>query len=463
MNDTWPQLEALELRIPSSRLQTSAQGTGFYHSGHIFELLPRSLKSLNLIDTSYGFYYWQSIPQNLERLDLEPSDIDLDALSQLPPSLTHVRGLDRDAYLALVKDPEMLPNLAVFPTAPKASDLAPEVTKWVYDGGKWPEKLEKIVLRDAKPQTVFDQGVGLPIFLKDLTVAIDTSERIKSFPSFLTSVNLNILNWNKISYDMWPPTIKRFSIFKCKFGLQNFCQLPRTLTYCRLEGPFDPKTDKRVPIDTLLEIGRNMIQSHDYTLWRKRETELMDENFDWPTGKDHSAYCYAIRSGRLFGLPIDLETLIIGPHHNEECNTLILPPRIKSITVSGTTVSQPGFIHLLPASITEISSTFPQYTSTKGIPAPEASALYQLINLETLSISSDENFAPLAFMCAPRNLKTLNFSTKSYCTSIMPDMMDMAFPTMSCLTKLCIRGNRPTTFVCRLVMLVIGFITSPRR
>lgn len=117
-------------------------------------------------------------------------------------------------------------------------------------------------------------------------------------------------------------------------------------------------------------------------------------------------YIYEVENGRLFGLPLTLESVII---HSQACfsgHALMLPPATTKLEVLGYLSPAPYYLEILPPNLSELKSTFPSCESTNFTDDPSSTALYNLPQLKSLRIERADDASIL--LCVPRNLQILH-------------------------------------------------------
>lgn len=410
---TWPKLQ---------RLEVAELAPGFEPpiASRIFALLPRSLLDFRLDALmERPACHVDTLPPNLERLNV-PTCIDAEGLRQLPSSIIDVGCcLEENSILALLKDPCLLPNLKDFP----CPDRVPAALDWILESedGKWPDAINTLDFLDRRAERIFGRGRLLPRQLKFLTIVDSESSYdlsaewlTKSFPPGLIQLTLDVIKWDGIEFSMWPSTLVTLHVGNGSIGPQHFHKLPRSLTYLNT-GPgtdLDDEEDDGFEIDTSLALGRSLIEGADKERWQRCKAELTKNlyNLAWTVTIAVAGYIVAVDCGRLLGLPLDLEHFSYGGHDHANEYTMVLPPRLGSVTLPGVMAAQPRFLELLSPSITDLTTSFPQYETNDAVADPASTALYNLPFLHSLAIISDSKAASLALLCLPRHLTSLRLN-----------------------------------------------------
>ena len=343
---TWPHMK---------RFSLGGRG-GFDNliNASVFALLPRSLEYLKLNPRfNHQLRDFSTLPSNLTTLILADESIDETALKRLPPSLTDIGlSVDQEATILLAKKPSLLPNLVRFPyeTDPEATC---EIKDEIFDNiRKWPRNIKVLTFLETNAEMIFDSEMKLPAEMEHLSISCSYSDYDlnaewlkKLLPKTVTELNVEKIDFSKITSSMWPPHMKKLTLSDPKFGAHVLHKLPRTLINLECQEYRDAPS---VAAPASLDSGINAIEGIDNDLWNAIKPTLKDSLF---ANGDAGAYISAVESGLLFGFPLTLETLNLCTFRRYPKHELLLPPRLRELT----------FVPLAPFDASEFFRLLPPY------------------------------------------------------------------------------------------------------
>ena len=441
---TWPHMERLTIDStvhPRNRLPPS-----------ILSLLPRSLTYLRMVtDFTHLITDFTTLPPHLKTLDLEFGAIGKKSLSLIPSTITNLgKSLNEEAQLVLFRDPSLLPNLEWFPIAEPKDGFYQLFSKVFSERLPWPSNIKALSFQECDVLDVFNETSPLPAQLQKFRFeAVEddedselTAERLINLPKSLTDIYVHRVGWKNITSSMWPANMN--DLFYCDSNPRWFHKTPRSLTSLGIgnawwkhhgdedsaellynreddqsEGDSESTKKKKIASFTSsFAAGINTLATQDMPLWTTLKSAL--RGCDFASG-DASAYCAAVESGQLCGLPLTLRGLQIDQYSHTLPKVLVLPPQLHSLRMELKRAFEnwPTFFDLLPPSLTCLDlrgNLDPLQKCVKAWDAqtldPQSTSLYKLKKLVYLQLSANDD-GSLGFITKylPRTLKTLILKT----------------------------------------------------
>ena len=392
-----------------------------------FSMLPRTLEYLDLsmayfaenhlLDNSEG------IPSGLKTLMFSEGFLSTSDLHFLPPSLTNIgSSLSIEAMLTLAENPTMLPNLETFPVweSERAEAMEEFNNEILSNIRKWPSNIKELVFMSETHSTIFNPELKLPAQLEILDTWDQelTAPQLELIPRSVTSLDVGMVDWTKVTLSMWPPCLKTLMLRQFSNGSQYLHLLPRTLTKLTM----DIAGDAEVPVESYSSAsGLEALNGADKELWNTIKSTLRDSGFN---GGDASAYISAVESGRLFGLPLTLTDLNISSRKEHPTLPLLLPPQLHKFTFSVPRwFDALEYFHLLPPSLTEIGLT--DHINSNPFQSciakwdsemidPTTTWLFRSKNLTSLKLSCSPSIMAPVLKYLPRTLLHLVFQDRGY-------------------------------------------------
>lgn len=355
---TFPELEHLSVGVPyASRTPPRVHGDYLL-------ALPRSLTSFDIGSLGQlvpveGFS--SKGPPNLKLLSLPYRCLAKNHLAHLPKMLEslHHDSLSEEAMVALLEDPQLLPNLIDFPWSgetsatswyPMDEDCEPRLNKW-------PDNLRELKIAQD-PEVLFDIPLGRGLtFLSFVCIPkdkyLDAVHLSQTLPSSLTDLMVDDLKWEGVAAQGWPSSLTKLRIFGIRnFATYHFHRLPRYLKSLRIEArdgeddgdDDDEEEDEEVDeasthsMQPLLQTGRESLLQ-EASLWHSIKQPILESAKTTATVDPRRAsilnrYVENIESGLLLGLPLGLTTLKMEVFVAQVCSTYVLPPQIKKLDFS---------------------------------------------------------------------------------------------------------------------------------
>lgn len=418
---TFPELEELKVGLLGA-LRTVSPVLGDY----IFPFLPRSLIALDISYTkSSGFFEnFEHLPTPLRILYLPAYVIKPSHLRQLPKTLTSIGdSLTPNALLELATEPQILPNLEIFPNLGTEGNGEEIIDSCHSQNKMLPQALKALYLAIELPALKI-----LPSTLTSLEVenVRDIAQYLPVLPRQLERIKLSNANWNKIEAShIWPPNLTHLHL-TCDilFGPRQFHLLPRALTTLIANDMAHAGTSTKpasdLNVEAIMALGISLLSESESTKWSSLKEELR-KKVETATGRYWKSqldnYISMVESGALFGLPLHLTNLQLGPLYEIEAFDLVFPPRVSHLLLEfKTPFDRISFWNLLPPSLTSLVSQ-----STAWIPsqAPKSWSICQLADPSACTFyhSNVSHFefwdtnklnSPFCFLKAlPRNLRSL--------------------------------------------------------
>lgn len=423
MNATHPRLQHLKL----GGLSTPHPSLCFGNC----ELLPRSLTSLDIQKTAFqvNSANLSRLPPNLRSLAWSGHcrALSEDDLRNLPASLTSITYdgdispiLDYSAMLALVGDPTLLPQLP--PSVRVNIDMGRAITTFYGShNSQWPSDIRSLTVKgDLETWEVV--GKSLPTRLTSLHINPRFSQFIDSrwiqetLPISLTSFTASSIDWSIVSdASIWPPNLMLFELLDDReVSPKHHHLLPRSLKTLALNkrlnnyfhndwglGPYK--------MEALFAHGRACLQDTENQSWSTlREALLLSaKGTQGCYGVEETEkYISAIESGGLFGLPLSLTDLALGPlNTNDHLPVLLLPPSIKRLELN-TAFGTQHLRKFLPPSLTEARLSIHALPNIVIADTPEKTALYNA-NITRLELNAGHGQDLALYL--PRGLKHLTY------------------------------------------------------
>lgn len=424
LDTTFPQLERLELGLADFSENASYPGrVGFV----IFSLLPRSL---TFFEFPYEFVSgklsdFSALPPGLKTFRVSSGGINGEQLHYLPKTLTDIGySLDpEEALCELVRDPQILPNLAHFPSKlePDESGYA-AMSTFMEEEVPWPLSMSELSLLDYDLETLWTR---LPRNLTSLKTEGENqpldSALVAVLPRSLTLLHLQDVEWKGIDVSSWPSSLTQLMVLNgSNFGPHRFHLLPRSLTSLDV-GHYSIRLDSDAPklildLAALHTAGRDSLaQEMDH--WSVLKKRLMAPQFR--ALGDVDAYIKDVELGALFGLPLTLATLKL---RNMLCPLdvkLLLPPnaRVLEFSAANPRVDDSNLFHAFAPSFSShlratVLGPAPDQRDPKtglGLASPSLCALHTS-NITSLEVSFKSSvFERCGFQYLPPGLQHLNF------------------------------------------------------
>lgn len=361
----------LDLRVLFKELESFSLGDRLrtYFMASDLPLLPPSL-------TAFRVYTIRmkenselaSLPPGLTSLRLMGRVIAPEHLPFLPKSLTQLEGFKYSLIPEFVDHRPELPNLTKIGTSNAKLHVRENgyLLRRKVDG-KFVINQERYHLTDL--ENAKDAFSALPIGTKYLRttssecVPITHEVLTKHFPASLTELIVERVDWKDISANLWPKTLTRFTVYDDdQTGHHQFHQMPRSLTYLMINLYRHSKASVADSDDLpFLEIGRTSLAS-ELEVWTQRKLCLRKYASESEQSRVEQ-YIAGVEKGSLFGLPLGLLNLSLGPSAHQCPLELILPPRLtRLILTAWNSLQHKNFFERLPTSLAHLS--FSQYHST---------------------------------------------------------------------------------------------------
>ena len=386
IDNSWPQLETLSI-VDSFRASADLTPADL-------AMLPRSLTHFNCKQAICTSTDLSVLPPKLRKLKLALGGIVADALATLPRSLTELgNSLSKRAVARWLEDRSLLPptvsdrlllNYSQYPTVLAA------IAKGTL---QWPENIEALTIQDPASIQVLE---NLPQSLVELVI-------ISSFGEGRLPVDLNWLNscivpmsklavfyvdldleWPKIDAEIWPSSLTHMEL-AAGISCENYHRLPRALQRLISETPLSEVTAPE--LKTLLDFGRRSLLASEQQ-WQAIKAALSDGTVQ------RAKYISEIESGRLFGLPLSLKSVILL---NRDLKGFILPPLVTKLDLNPTPGDFTEFmVSSLPPPLTSLTialqpDRIESLASVEGLSGSnrETSSFYNLKNLKELDLDLD--------------------------------------------------------------------------
>ena len=332
LDATWPHMERLVIgysrfsNYKAEPLQAS-----------LFGLLPRSLTAFTCGNAITGDInaYLSALPSGLLTLDLPERTIaEEDGLMVLPKSLSNLgHSLGYDAIEALIKSPNILPNLIEFPCDFQEYE---ELVTDIHDGELiWPHNVLHL--------TLYYSGVNIFTHLPSNLISLDyvgqgplvalLPEHVAGLPRTLQKLELTHIQWSGINVDDWPPNLTHLSAQSAtEFGAHCFSLLPRSLKIFKLHNleeltPGEVEEIENIrssqTTEDLEAIGLEALE-REFERWQNERARLRIRSCTFTC----SAYIYRVESGQLLGLPLSLTEFDIASDPAKYPQRFVLPPNM---------------------------------------------------------------------------------------------------------------------------------------
>ena len=178
----------------------------------------------------------------------------------------------------------------------------------------------------------------------------------EELPKSLTKLSLESIDWKSDhSHPTWPATLTSFELKYGAFSSPNFSSLPRNLKelYVKTIGPSSSAAD----IPDLLLQGQTFLNTIDEQKWRELKLELQsdrDRELDDLQKTQFDEYIAEVEKGRLYGLPLTLERIVVRDGYPHSGDIPLYPPKLR-ITDSFFSLCSSALETLPPRSLTQLT------------------------------------------------------------------------------------------------------------
>ena len=424
----WPRLERLVLHDDTNH-EIPFNAVSPY--------LPRSLTHLGLYGgfsfkcyEDAGAYDLASLkdifPPRLNTLRLLSSSLGHHLIECLPATITDIgSSLSEEATALYLHQPSLLPNLRTADLTQLQDQQGAILAAWCEKFDAWPICFTSTTIRGNLEQFFTGKKENSVPSSLHLHSDHDSSDPMPCvceawiallMPLSITYLDIDIVDWtgtlsqgSAIESWMWPPTLKSMNLNSRTFDSAWLYKLPRALT--RLSGSprYCAKVDlPKFNLPLLLENGVSAINGPDKELWQSIRRELLRKSGTPSEMLAVETYLKDVESGRLFGLPLTLETMSLGDSMaSSTSTTMILPPRLTHLD----TYRKRGKLNMfeLRKSDLELLQEV-DGVGHVGATEPPMSALQSAFNLKSYTCDFDATDSLGTLDSLPRQLQTLEFT-----------------------------------------------------
>lgn len=303
-----------------------------------------------------------------------------------------------------------------------------EPIRWTHGAhglryASWSQALEELTM----PENLVHLKIGQ---------SLDESFLPALLPHTLESLEVpSILVWKEVKAKDWPAGLKSL-IFEntASFSPAHFFRLPRSLKVLRanltgenmLLGLKDGTQTKEIAMEfwkRLMLLGRHSIKSHpeDLAIVKSLLHDDTTSTRSWASPVNLKA----IAQGRLYGLPLTLESLhLFAPNRPALPLTMVLPPFVRVAQIPCTLMMSTQFVSELPLLLESL--TFGINESPEVIKKDFSLANFECSSLTSLSVFNLRIESSSAFANLPRTLLSLEIGENTHRASVKVDKVMLA-------------------------------------